>query len=188
MTTTFNQIVLEHQALVEAVRESLSPVVVKATQLVRETLENGHKILVCGNGGSAADAQHFAAELIGRFDKTKPALPAISLATDSSIISALGNDIGFDQIFSRQIEALGQPGDLLIAISTSGGSRNILRAAKTARERGLGVLALTGREPKGILAQADLLIDVPSFNTQRIQEIHEICLHSICEVLESLGN
>ena len=151
-----------------------------------QTLRAGGKILFCGNGGSAADSQHAATELVVRLKRKRRALPAIALTTDSSLLTAAANDLGFDHVFSRQIEALGQKGDLLVAISTSGRSKNILRAADTARRLGLGVTALTGPAPNPLLRRAHHPLAVPHDDTQRIQEAHILFLHILCRQTERL--
>jgi phosphoheptose isomerase len=160
------------------------PDVERAAGLITQALKRGKKILVCGNGGSAADSQHFAAELVGRYKNDRPALPALALTTDSSTLTSIGNDYGFDKIFSRQVEALGERGDVLVAISTSGTSKNILAAVAAARKRKMKVVALTGAKGKMLAKKADIAVVVPSQETARIQEIHELTLHSWCEFLE----
>ena len=152
-------------------------------------MSEGHRLLICGNGGSAADAQHLAAELIGRFERERPALPAIALTTDSSILTALSNDYRFDEVFSRQVRGLGGPGDLLLAISPSGNSVNILRAIEAAHEREMGVIALTGQGGGRIatqLRESDLLLAVPHTRTARIQEVHLLILHCLCDGVDAL--
>lgn len=149
-----------------------------------ETLENGNKILLCGNGGSASDAQHIAAEFVGRFKRDRKALPAIALTTDTSIITAVGNDYGFEQIFSRQIEALGNKGDLLIAISTSGHSANVVRAVKEAKDAGIFVVGLSGEKSSPLHDQADLTLAVPSSDTALIQQVHIGIMHLLCDIAE----
>jgi len=146
------------------------------------------KILACGNGGSAADSQHFVAELVGRFERERQPVAAVSLATDTSILTAVGNDYGFDQVFSRQVAALGQPGDVLVGISTSGNSANVLRAIEQAHACGMTVIALTGRDGGKIaqtLQETDIHICVPHQRTMRIQEMHILCLHLICEGMDA---
>jgi D-sedoheptulose 7-phosphate isomerase len=150
---------------------------------------NEGKILACGNGGSAADAQHFSAELLNRFEMERPALPAIALTTDSSTITSIANDYDFDQVFAKQLRALGQPDDLLLAISTSGNSRNIVEAIHAAHERQMGVVALTGRNGgvmAEVLGQQDVHICVPHSRTARIQEVHILCLHCLCDAIDCL--
>ncbi len=150
-----------------------------------ERLRRGCRILVCGNGGSAADAQHLAAELSGRYLKERRALAGIALTTDTSALTAIGNDYGFDQIFSRQVEALGRPGDLLIGISTSGNSPNVLRAVEAAKGLGLHTLGLLGRDGGKLKDQVDDALVVPSTVTARIQEVHQMVYHFWCEALDA---
>jgi D-sedoheptulose 7-phosphate isomerase len=158
-----------------------------AIELMFNALSNGNKILACGNGGSAGDAQHFAAELVGRFERERFPLPAISLTTDTSIITAVANDYSFNEIFSKQVQAFGQAGDVLLAISTSGNSANVVAAVEAALEREMRVVALTGKDG-GKLAQmlsdADVHINVPHSRTARIQEVHLVAIHSICDGLD----
>ena len=150
-----------------------------------EALRNGRKLLFCGNGGSAADAQHWAGELVSRFYYDRPGLAAIALTTDSSILTAIGNDYGYDYVFARQVEALGQAGDVLVAISTSGNSPNVLRAADVARARGMQVIAFTGRSGGKLLSMSDLCFRMPSDETPRIQEGHEFVGHLLCALIEA---
>ncbi len=145
---------------------------------------NGKKVLLMGNGGSAADAQHIAAELVGRFQASRKALPAIALTTDSSILTAVSNDVSFEECFARQVEALGAPGDILIAISTSGRSPNILRALDAARKAGCYTAGLTGKSGGKLAARVDLLLAVPSEETARIQEAHSLIGHMYCGLVE----
>jgi D-sedoheptulose 7-phosphate isomerase len=169
--------------------ETLAQPIASAIELLASSLSEGHRLLICGNGGSAADAQHLAAELIGRFERERPALPAIALTTDSSILTALSNDYRFDEVFSRQVRGLGGPGDLLLAISTSGNSVNILRAIEAAHEREMGVIALTGQGGGRIatqLRESDLLLAVPHTRTARIQEVHLLILHCLCDGVDAL--
>lgn len=159
----------------------------QAIELMFNALSNGNKILACGNGGSAGDAQHFAAELVGRFERERFPLPAISLSTDTSIITAVGNDYSFNEIFSKQVQALGQAGDILLAISTSGNSANVLAAAEAALEREMRVVALTGKDGGKLgklLTEADVHINVQHARTARIQEVHLVAIHSICDGLD----
>jgi len=152
-------------------------------------LTNNGKVLACGNGGSAADSQHFAAELIGRFERERPGLPAIALTTDSSIMTAIGNDYDFNQIFSKQVRALGQPGDILLAISTSGNSANVLEAIEAAHDREMIVIALTGKgggKMNEVLFDTDLQICVPNDRTARIQEVHLLTLHCLCDGIDAM--
>lgn len=159
----------------------------QAIELMFNALSNGNKILACGNGGSAGDAQHFAAELVGRFERERFPLPAISLSTDTSIITAVGNDYSFNEIFSKQVQALGQAGDILLAISTSGNSANVLAAAEAALEREMRVVALTGKDGGKLgklLTEADVHINVQHARTARIQEVHLVAIHSICDGID----
>ena len=155
-----------------------------AAELISNCLLSGGKLLACGNGGSAADAQHFVAELIGRMSIERRSLPAISLSTDPSVVTALGNDYGYDQIFKRQVEGLGQKGDVLLVISTSGRSPNIIQAIQTAQANGLKTVALVGNSGDSILSTCDSCIQIPASNTQRIQELHMVILHILCEFVE----
>ena len=173
-----------HFKVVQDMRK-IMPEVASAGLRVRTALEKGRKILICGNGGSAADSQHMAAEFVGRFVKERQSLPALALTVDTSLLTAVGNDYGFDCVFSRQVQGLGQEGDVLIAISTSGNSANVVKAVKTAKEKGIYVIALTG-ENGGILAkESDLCLAVPSQVTARIQEMHIMIIHMICEIAEA---
>ena len=159
----------------------------QAIELMFNALSNGNKILACGNGGSAGDAQHFAAELVGRFERERFPLPAISLTTDTSIITAVGNDYSFNEIFSKQVQAFGQAGDILLAISTSGNSGNVVAAVEAALEREMRIVALTGKDGGKLgqlLTDADVHINVPHSRTARIQEVHLVAIHSICDGLD----
>lgn len=177
----------ESAALKARSAERLAEPIARAAQLMTETLLDGNKILACGNGGSAADAQHFAGEMLNRFEFERPGLPALALTTDTSTLTAIGNDESFEQIFAKQISALGLRGDLLLLISTSGRSANILHAAQSAFDRELRVVALTGRDG-GELAQLlrpdDVEVRVPSDSTARIQEVHLLCLHCLCDLID----
>lgn len=153
--------------------------------LIFETIKSGRKIMICGNGGSAADAQHFAAELIVKFKAVRRAIPALALTTDTSVLTACGNDFNYDYIFARQIEALGCDGDLLLAISTSGSSANILQAIECAKENSMSVLLLTGEKFSGSLRDV-LIFKAPHSETARVQEVHQIVYHLICEMLDQL--
>jgi len=157
---------------------------VAATELMVAALRRGGKILVCGNGGSASDSQHFAAELVGRFERERRALASIALTTDTSILTAIGNDCGYDRVFARQVEAVGRGGDVLLGISTSGGSRNVLEAFGVAKSGGLATVALTGRDGGVVGAAADIHINVPSPSTARVQEVHRTLMHAMCELIE----
>ena len=157
---------------------------VQVGNYLADALRGGHKLLVFGNGGSAADAQHFAAELVGRYLVNRRGLPALALTTDPSIVTAVGNDLGFEQVFARQVDAHGQRGDVAIAISTSGRSPNVLAALRLARERGLGTVGLTGNGGGHVRELVDHLIDVPSADTPRVQEVHAMVVHILCELVE----
>jgi len=159
----------------------------QAIELMFNALSNGNKVLACGNGGSAGDAQHFAAELVGRFERERFPLPGIALTTDTSIITAVGNDYSFNEIFSKQVQAFGQAGDILLAISTSGNSANVLAAVEAALEREMRIVALTGKDGGKLgqmLTDADVHINVPHSRTARIQEVHLVAIHSICDGLD----
>lgn len=155
------------------------------TQKIIDCLNLGNKILICGNGGSAADSQHFAAELIGRYKLERASLPAIALTTDTSILTAIGNDYGYEQVFSKQVEGLGQKGDILIGISTSGNSKNILNAYEVARKKDMICISLSGKGGGNMKDISDFNFIVPSNNTPRIQESHIMAIHIICEIMEN---
>jgi D-sedoheptulose 7-phosphate isomerase len=168
--------------------QTLSKPIAAAVGALLMCVTGGGKVMACGNGGSAADAQHFAAEFVGRFERERPELGAIALSTDSSIMTAIANDYHFDQIFSKQVRALGQPGDVLLAISTSGNSRNVLAAIESAHERDLIVVALTGKgggKIGQVLRETDVHICVPHDRTARIQEVHLLVLHCLCDGVDS---
>lgn len=171
-------------ALAGRTADALAPDIARAAALVRGTLETGGTLLFCGNGGSAADAQHMATEYVVRYMRNRRALPAIALTTDTSLLTAAGNDLGFDEIFSRQVEALGRPGDLLVIHSTSGNSPNVLKAAEAARAKGITVLSLSARDGGALRALSDLALVIPTDRTDRAQEIHLCVQHLICEVVE----
>lgn len=156
----------------------------KAIEITKKTLISGNKILIAGNGGSAADAQHFAGELVGRFNFDRPGLPALALTTDSSVMTAIVNDYDFESIFSRQIEALAKDSDLFFAISTSGRSNNIIKASKTAKSKNMKIIALTGYDATELDDYSDISIKVPSSLTPEIQEIHLMSYHLICHSIE----
>jgi D-sedoheptulose 7-phosphate isomerase len=171
-------------ALHDRVRRNLGPALM-AAHVMDEALAAGRKVLVFGNGGSAADAQHLAAELVGRFMRERAALPAIALTADSAVLTSIANDYSYKQVFARQIEALGQAGDVALGISTSGESPNVSAALQVARERGLKTVALTGRDGGSVGAAAEIHVNVPDQNTARVQEVHRTLLHVMCEVIES---
>ena len=157
-----------------------------AGQLICETLAAGNKLLICGNGGSAADAQHIAAELIGRYEKVRRSFPAIALTTDTSTLTAVSNDFGFEDVFVRQVVGLARPNDLLLAISTSGKSPNVLKAAEKAREMGCRTIALTGAGAEPLASSCDLAVIVPSQRTARVQEAHITIGHIWCEMVDEV--
>jgi D-sedoheptulose 7-phosphate isomerase len=164
--------------------KSLSSKIENSIKIILDTLNTKKKIVIMGNGGSAADAQHMAAEFIGRYLLERKSIPAISLATDSSILTAIGNDYGFEKSFSRQCEALVEKNDTVIVISTSGNSKNILEALKICKKKGAKTIGLTGKSGGKLKEKVDLLIQVPSIHTPRIQEGHRIIIHAICEIVE----
>jgi len=174
----------EHCEVFAVFEDAVGPSIRNSARLISETFASGGKILICGNGGSAADAQHIAAEFVGRYETERIALPAIALTTDTSALTALANDYDFERIFSRQVEALGRDGDCLIAISTSGNSPNVLAAVMSARSRGMKVIGLTGANGKRLAGLSDIAIMVPSTRTARIQEGHITAGHIICELID----
>lgn len=188
--TMENSISAMFQASIETKQESqtmLTEVIATASRLMIEALKSGHKIMSCGNGGSAADAQHFSSELLNRFEMERPALPAIALTTDTSTLTSIANDYAYDRIFSKQIEALGQTGDVLLAISTSGNSGNVSAAITAAHDKGIAVIAMTGRDGGAIAKQLsanDVEIRVPSNITARIQEVHLLTIHCMCDQID----
>ena len=179
------------KAAVTAAKETLGSLVnldaqvAKAAALVEQCLRAGNKLLVCGNGGSAADAAHFATELVVRFGKDRQAYPAICLTGDGALLTAAGNDYGFDEIFARQVAAFGVPGDLLICLTTSGKSKNVQRALEEAKTRKLKTIAFLGRDGGSTIGVADVDLLVRSDSTARIQEAHQLLLHVLCETIES---
>ncbi|MBI5461144.1 MAG: phosphoheptose isomerase [Gammaproteobacteria bacterium] len=168
---------------------TIAPGIAHAAEAITRALLNDRKILACGNGGSAADAQHFSSELLNRFEMERPGLPAIALTTDSSTLTSIANDYQFEEIFAKQVRALGQPGDVLLAISTSGNSPNIVSALHAAHERDMTVIALTGRDGgvmSDLLANQDVEIRVPALSTARIQEVHILVIHCLCDLIDHL--
>lgn len=159
-----------------------------ASQKIVSALLNDNKVLTCGNGGSAGDAQHFSSEMLNRFERERPALPAIALTTDTSTITSIANDYHFDEIFSKQLRALGQTGDILLAYTTSGNSANIVKAISTAHDKEIQVIAITGRDGgtvASLLNEADIEIRVPSTSTARIQEVHLLISHCLCDLIDN---
>ncbi|AQS51803.1 MAG TPA: phosphoheptose isomerase [Paenalcaligenes hominis] len=176
-------------ATIQTSAAELAEPLAAAVELLFATVANNGKILACGNGGSAADAQHFIAELVGRFERDRLPLAGVALNTDTSILTAVGNDYGFDAVFERQVAALGQTGDILVAISTSGNSANVIRAIQVAHERDMVVIALTGKDGGQIgamLADTDIHLCVPHPRTMRIQEVHIVLLHALCDGIDAL--
>ena len=179
-----------HDAIEAATRtlralSSLEPQITEAAGVIGRSLRTGNKLLVCGNGGSAADASHFATELVVRFAKERRALPAICLTSDSGIVTAAGNDYGFDEIFARQVAAFGVAGDVLICLTTSGKSNNVTRALEEAKARQMKTIAFLGRDGGSTVGIADLDLLVKSDSTARVQEAHQLLLHVLCEIIES---
>jgi D-sedoheptulose 7-phosphate isomerase len=175
----------EHLKAIEALLDSSLGDIDAAGRLIWEALNAGNKILLCGNGGSAADAQHIAAELVGRYEQQRRAFPAISLTTDTSALTALSNDYGYEEVFARQVEALGSAGDVLIAISTSGKSPSVVKAADQARAMGCKTIALTGCSGDPLASHCDLAVVVPSDRTSRVQEAHITIGHLWCEMVDA---
>ena len=192
MTTLQNRVAEQYTQSIEAKQQAaevLSAPTAQAAEIMLQCLMNDGKILACGNGGSAADAQHFAAEMTGRFEKERMELAAVALTTDTSALTAIGNDYGFDHVFSKQVRALGRPGDVLIGISTSGNSANIITAIEAAHERDMQVIAFTGRDGGKIAAMLkdnDILLNVPHPRTARIQEVHILLIHALCDCIDTM--
>lgn len=179
------QIVLEHERIISILNEkNFQKKIEKICGMLEHAIMQDKKILVCGNGGSAADSQHIAGELVGRFQKERRPIACIALTTNTSILTSIGNDYSFDKIFSRQIEALGKRGDILLVFSTSGTSVNILEAAKTAKDIGIKVISFTGINIDFLSKISDICVSIPSESTPRIQEIHIILIHIICNIIE----
>ena len=167
--------------------EELPPFIERAGQVMVQSLLTGGKILTCGNGGSAGDAQHFSSELLNRFERERPSLPAIALTTDPSTMTSIANDYSYNEVFSKQIRALGNPGDVLLAVSTSGNSANVIQAIQAAHEREMTVVALSGKDGGGmasLLTAEDVEIRVPSNVTARIQEVHLVAIHCMCDFID----
>ncbi len=190
MSEINNYITAAFQASIETKQNALNLLgepIQLASSTLNQALLGGHKILVCGNGGSASDAQHFSSELLNRYDRDRPGLPAIALTTDSSTLTSIANDYDYRQIFSKQVAALGQPGDVLLAISTSGQSPNIVEAIQAASENEMQIIALTGKDGGSmsqVLGENSVEIRVPSNVTARIQEVHILVIHILCELLD----
>ena len=180
------EIFADHAAVAAQAALELPPLLERIVAVLHECLQSGGKVLACGNGGSATDAQHLVAELVGRFRDERRALAAVALSADTATMTAVGNDYGFERVFARQVEALARRGDVLIAISTSGNSPNVLQASQAARALGCTVIGLTGARGGQLAAHADLLLKAPSGTVARIQEVHSLCIHAICEALDEL--
>ncbi|TLD81662.1 D-sedoheptulose 7-phosphate isomerase [Helicobacter sp. MIT 05-5293] len=163
---------------------NLSPLIVQSADLIIESLQNGGKILICGNGGSAADAQHFAAELTGRYKRERKGLAGIALSVDTSALTAIGNDYGFDEVFSRQVQSLAKPNDVFFGISTSGNSNNVLKAAQMAKDLQCRVIGLSGRDGGKLNTLCDVNLIMPDNDTPRIQEMHILVIHILCDLIE----
>jgi len=176
-------------ALKQRMSETLAPAIARAGEALAAALQRGNKALACGNGGSAADCQHFAAELVGRFERERPGLPAIALTVDTSALTAIANDYSYDAVFAKQVEALGREGDVLLALSTSGNSRNVIEAVNAAKARGMVVIALTGRDGGAMakmLGPKDHHLNVAHPRTMRIQEVHILALHCLCDTVDNV--
>ncbi|HET7922272.1 MAG TPA: phosphoheptose isomerase [Gammaproteobacteria bacterium] len=183
VTRLFNDSIATKQAALQ----TLVPSIVTAAQLMARSLKAGHKIMSCGNGGSAADSQHFSAELLNRFERERAPLAGIALTTDTSTLTSISNDYEYNEVFSKQVQALGQEGDVLLAISTSGNSGNVMRAMHVAHEKGVHIVALTGRDGgkmAPMLQSSDVEIRVPAKVTARIQEVHLLTLHCLCDLID----
>ena len=169
--------------------EALAPAIAAAAELMGSQLVQERKILSCGNGGSAGDAQHFSSEMLNRFERERPGLPAMALTTDTSTLTSIANDYHYDEVFAKQVRALGQTGDVLLAISTSGNSSNVVQAMRAAHDRGMHVIALTGKEGGEMalnLAEGDIEIRVPSPTTARVQEVHLLVIHCLCDAIDRM--
>ncbi len=170
-----------------AAMDQLAPGIAAAAELISRQLLGGHKVLSCGNGGSAGDAQHFSSEMLNRFERERPGLPAVALSTDTSTLTSIANDYHYNEIFSKQVRALGLEGDVLLAISTSGNSANVVQAMEAAHDRGMPVVALTGKEGGAMamkLGDGDIELRVPSESTARIQEVHLLIIHCLCDLID----
>jgi D-sedoheptulose 7-phosphate isomerase len=177
----------QHLQTIQNLLDSNVSDIERSGQMICKALTSGNKIMLCGNGGSAADAQHIAAELVGCYEKQRRSWPAIALTTDTSALTAVSNDLGYEQVFARQILGLAQPGDVLVAISTSGKSKNVLRAAEQARELGCKTIALTGTTADPLASLCDISVAVPSTRTSRIQEVHITIGHLWCEMVDEIS-
>jgi len=176
----------DHEQAVRDLKLNCIPTIEKMAAICCAAIKDGHKILFCGNGGSAADSQHLAAEFVGRFVKERQGLPAIALTTDTSILTAIGNDYGYDDVFRRQVEALAAKGDVLVGISTSGNSANVIKAFEQAKKQGVTVMAFTGAKDSKMSALADITLQVPSTFTAHIQECHILVGHILCNAVDEM--
>ena len=183
-STLISQIFVDHLRVLNEATQRLGEPLRQAAQAISDALVQGNKLLACGNGGSASDAEHLVAELVGRFRAERKALPALALAAGPGTVTALANDYGFERVFARQVEALAMPGDVLLAISTSGNSPNVVAAARAARDRGCLVIGLTGISGGALRDHVDLMIEAPSAVTARVQEVHGLCIHAIAEYVD----
>lgn len=182
---SIQEAIAQHRQILErALEKGLAKAIATAVDAMANALNKGGRVYICGNGGSAADAQHIAGELVGRFKLNRPPIPAVALTTDSSVITAIGNDMGYDQVFIRQVQALVRPGDVLIAISTSGASTNVVEAARQARQIGSLVIGFAGPDGSPLERACDICISTGPGSCARIQEVHQIAYHLICELLE----
>lgn len=178
------KLIEEHEQVVKCFKQECIPTLEQISQMCSEALHRGNKIMLCGNGGSAADSQHIAAEFVGRFHKERISLPAIALTTDTSILTAVANDYSYEDVFSRQVEGLGEKGDVLIGISTSGNSKNVVKAFTEAKRKGIFTVAFTGEKSSKLSEMADVTLRVPSSVTARIQECHILSGHIICAFVD----
>lgn len=186
ITSLLTRSLAEHLATIQGLLDAKLGEIEQAGRLICDTLASGSKVLLCGNGGSAADAQHIAAELVGRYEQPRRAFPAIALTTDTSALTALSNDYGYEEVFARQVQALATAGDVLIAISTSGKSQNIIKAAERARAIGCKTIGLTGISGEPLASYCDVAIVVPALRTSRVQEAHITIGHLWCEMVDAL--
>lgn len=186
MTNSLTNSLQEHLETLRKLQDSLLPEIEQSGRMICDALVAGRKILLCGNGGSAADAQHIAAELVGCYEKQRRSWPAIALTTDTSALTAVSNDLGYEEVFARQVAGLAQPGDLLIAISTSGRSKNVVKAAERARELGCRTIALTGETADPLGSICDFTVAVPASRTSRVQEAHITIGHLWCEMVDQI--
>ncbi|HWP94829.1 MAG TPA: phosphoheptose isomerase [Gammaproteobacteria bacterium] len=185
--TRVRQLFADSIATKQRAMETLADAIVRGADVMARCLLDNHKLLSCGNGGSAADAQHFSSEMLNRFERERPGLPAVALTTDSSTLTSIANDYDYKDVFAKQVRALGQAGDVLLAISTSGNSPNVIRAIEAAHDRGLVVVALTGRDGGDMarrLTGDDVEIRVPANSTARIQEVHLLVIHCLCDLID----